>query len=272
MRRRRANLSAIDRQTATGRGAGSGPSYKPWLTIRDTGPLGVAGRVRDRNGVRVCHVLSGGELRVFRVLEYDPNSVQIREQFPLLPIEATQAIATELGYEHPRFAGSQVVMTTDFLVDRVDDSGRLTQVAIAVKQESAKADRRVMEKLRIEERFWKLHNPPVRWELWTERDLNAGLNANLWRLEPYRHPDSFRPEDPKRDWLLKSLNALLLENLELPLILTCAEFDRLAGWRPGESLAAVMFAIAQRRWRVDLRQKIDTLRPPTFLITDRATS
>jgi hypothetical protein len=270
MKRRRANLTAVSRHISEGRGAGWGPSYRPWLTIRDTGQLGVAGRRRDRWGYRECHVLSVGELRVLRVLEFDPRVVQIREQFPLLPIEATQQIAAELGYKHPKFAGTPIVMTTDFLVDRVDESGRSEHVAIAVKQESAKEDLRVMEKLLIEERYWLSRNPPVPWELWTEKDLNPEFNANLWALDPYRDPQSFRPADPKRDSLLQTLHAFLLENFELPLVATCAAFDALVGWKRGESLAAVRFAIAQRRWHVDLRGKIDTLLPPTFLIRDQS--
>ncbi len=44
--------------------------------------------------------------------------MDIREQFPLLPIEETIIIAEELGIKHPTDpnTGEPVVMTTDFLV------------------------------------------------------------------------------------------------------------------------------------------------------------
>ncbi|MGP7816533.1 TnsA endonuclease N-terminal domain-containing protein [Niallia sp. 01092] len=51
-------------------------------------------------------------------MEYSGFIVDIREQFPLLPIEETIIIAEELGIKHPTDpnTGEPVVMTTDFLV------------------------------------------------------------------------------------------------------------------------------------------------------------
>ncbi len=57
-------------------------------------------------------------------LDWAPSVVDIREQFPLLPIEDTLRIAERLGYRHPRHPQTRrpIVMTTDFLVTIGDHS------------------------------------------------------------------------------------------------------------------------------------------------------
>lgn len=42
--------------------------------------------------------------------------VDIREQFPLLPLRRTEEIAKQLGIKHAHLDGVPVVMTTDFLI------------------------------------------------------------------------------------------------------------------------------------------------------------
>jgi len=56
------------------------------------------------------------ERNYFYLTEYSDVVVDIREQFPLLPLEETIVIAEELGLKHPTNPKTQepIVMTTDF--------------------------------------------------------------------------------------------------------------------------------------------------------------
>lgn len=61
--------------------------------------------------------MSDLEPNYFCLTEYSDLVVDVREQFPLLPLEETIVIAEELGIKHPTDPkiGEPIVMTTDFL-------------------------------------------------------------------------------------------------------------------------------------------------------------
>ncbi|MEW9502895.1 TnsA endonuclease N-terminal domain-containing protein [Jeotgalibacillus marinus] len=58
------------------------------------------------------------EKHYFYISEFFNCIKDIREQFPLLPIEETIIIADELGIDHPKHpkTGEYIVMTTDFIL------------------------------------------------------------------------------------------------------------------------------------------------------------
>ncbi len=85
------------------RGQGEGKDYIPWLKINDVPSTGLASRVKGWKTGRVHHLFSEHlELAYFYLLEWDERVVDIREQYPLLPIEKTLYIAESLGIIHPR--------------------------------------------------------------------------------------------------------------------------------------------------------------------------
>jgi hypothetical protein len=131
------------------------------------------------------------------------------------------------------------------------------------KHAVASTQARNKEKLAIESAYWRARG--VSLELWTEALLSGGYVRNLRWLLPYREPESFRPQDPTRDWALSELHRLLLAPGESSLATRCRQFDVAWGWELGTALAGVRFALAQRRWTADLRELIDTQRPPGFL-------
>lgn len=267
MRRRRKDLTKIDDAIAEGRGQGFGAAYRPWLTVRDVPSLGVSSRVRGRLTDRVHHLLSNLERDVFRFLEWDPRTIDLREQFPLLPLAETQILAEHLRVRHPAVRGESCVMTTDFVVSRQTGDGTSTH-AIAVKTASELGKSRVLEKLAIEASYWMRRG--VDWVVWTEEQLPRDLCANLRLLAPYRSPERFRRDDPEREQLLGALRRWLASVPREPLALRCLEHDTHMQWPRGESLAGVFHAIARRHWRVDLSRRINTLAPVNLLINGDA--
>ena len=78
------------------RGSESGKEYHPWLTVRDLPSQGRSHRVWRHLTQRPHHLLSGMELVVFLLLEWNTSTTDIREQFPL-HIDETLSLAEEAG-------------------------------------------------------------------------------------------------------------------------------------------------------------------------------
>ena len=102
-----------------GRGQGEGSDYKPWLYIHDVASKGLVTRIQGWKHQREHHLLSNGEFAYFYQLEWSEQVVDIREQFPLWPIEETQEIAGRLGIKHPdprRGENNIAVVTSDMRI------------------------------------------------------------------------------------------------------------------------------------------------------------
>lgn len=112
---KRTRTSKVEKWIKEGRGSGIGADYKPWLNIQDVSSLGGSTRLKGIKTNRQYEFLSDLERNHFYLTEYY-NFLDIREQFPLLPLEETIVIADELGLKHPTNpkTNEPVVMTTDF--------------------------------------------------------------------------------------------------------------------------------------------------------------
>lgn len=116
--------SKIEKRIQAGKGQGRGAAYAPWLTVQDVPSQGLATRIRGHKTQRVHHLLSKLETDYFCLLEFAPTVTDIREQFPLLPLEETLAIAQSCDIRHPTDPKTQapVVMTTDFVKLRISST------------------------------------------------------------------------------------------------------------------------------------------------------
>ena len=101
-RRSLAKLSSIDSRFLTERSQGEGAAYKPWLLVQDLPSLGRVHRVKGWKHGRVHHLLSDLEARVFFIYEWSLQIIDIREQYPLLPLDETLAISSmkQFGYHY----------------------------------------------------------------------------------------------------------------------------------------------------------------------------
>jgi hypothetical protein len=167
-----------------GRGEGQGELYKPWLTIQDVPSMGRMTRVQSFKTGRMHHFLSDLETDLFFLLEWDSAVVDIREQFPL-DREETRRIAQDMGVVHPRDTHTNVdiVMTSDMVIDIQTPAGICLTVR-SVKPSDDLSDRRVIEKLEIERRYWQARSTP--WHLVTDRDLpDERVKKIKWLYELY---------------------------------------------------------------------------------------
>lgn len=162
-----------------GRGAGSGSSYQPWLTVRDVPSEGRSHRIFGHKSQRTHHLLSDLELAVFLILDWHVDTVDIREQFPLR-LEDTKAIADDAGIKHPSVHGVLQIMSSDFLVN-TSDSLR-PKFALQAKYAEALQNSRTVEKLELERRYWLQKDVP--WMLVTEQDIPKVVFQNINWLYP----------------------------------------------------------------------------------------
>ena len=141
----------IRQRIEQGFGQGQGQDYKPWLRVQDVPSIGRAHRVYSHRTKRTHQLLSDLERAIFFILDWKSSTLDIREQFPL-NLEDTLDIAKEAGIRHPQMAGIKQVMSSDFLVDTADKN--LPKFVLQVKPSSAMEDKRTIEKLEIERRYW----------------------------------------------------------------------------------------------------------------------
>jgi len=251
--------SMASRRLEEGRGQGRGYAYKPWLNVRDVHSLGLSTRVRGWKTGRLHSLLSQLETRYFYVLE-GSTVIDIREQYPLLPLEETIAIANECSLVHPRDPATRepVTMTTDFIITARGSAG-LVECARAVKQSQDLASKRTLEKLELERRYWTKRG--VDWKIVTENDIPAGIADNIQWLHPYfeisDHP-SLTEDNLRR--IERVLGPKIREGGR-PLARCAAESDDELGLPPGTSLTAVRHLLAVGRWVTDLTKLIDPAEP-----------
>jgi hypothetical protein len=252
-----AQACAIARWLRTG--SGEGASYVPWHTVQRVPTHGQANRVLGRASGRTHHLLSEVETDCLYLLDWCDAVLDVREQYPLLPLEETVRLADELGVAHPCHPRQRypVVMTTDFLVSRRAPAGTVTE-ALAVKLASALEETRTLEKLEIERRYWAAR--ATRWQLVTERELPRAVVQNVRWLAPARDPRDVPV--PSTD--LPALLAVLYAQIApagAPLARTCSQYDARLGLRLGTTLALVRHALATKRWRTDLARPISPDQP-----------
>jgi len=150
-RRKLSSLADFERALRNGYGVGEGCRYKPWYRVQDVPSHGRSSKIPGIKTGRIHHCLSTQESRFFYNAEICVSVVDIREQFPLFPMDLVMRLADEAGIAYPCQPKTSVpiVMTTDFLLT-LSRKGSRRFLAVAVKPSSALNNNRVLEKLEIE--------------------------------------------------------------------------------------------------------------------------
>ena len=167
-----------------GRGQGEGAEYTPWLKVGDFSSQGRGHRIKDPKTGREHHFFSDLEADYFWYLIWNDNIVDIREQYPLLPVEEVEKIALRLGYRYPCEPGENTrhVMTTDFLITAKGDDGEYI-AARFVKHTKDLKNSRTLEKFEIEREYWA--NRGIELMAVTEESFNRRAAKNVAFLMGY---------------------------------------------------------------------------------------
>lgn len=237
-----------------GFGRGEGVHYRPWLGAGDVPSKGVVTEFRGRKVDRIHVALSNLEHGAILAAQRIGRITDIREQFPLWPIEETEAIAASLGVTHPVHPrGGNVLMTTDILLTADGQHKRLEP--ITVKPESELKNSRVLEKFEIERLYWDARGG--RLGIVTGRELPEALVRNLTWIDDYHVITSETLSPAAIDAIGDHLFDRILANPDAALNATCAEADDRMGYGPGTSLGVVRHAISRKLWTVPLDVRID---------------
>lgn len=256
---KRKRLMDINKLIKEGRGTGKGPEYKPWIRIQDVPSLGRSSRIKGIKTGRQHEFLSDMERNYFYILEYSDIVEDIREQYPLLPIEDTILIADELGIEHPKNpkTGELVVITTDFLVT-VNYNNRLYDVARTIKSKVDLLDKRISEKFEIERVYWERKG--INWGAVTDEDIDKVIASNISLVHAYKDIsmiDSFYGIEVNelKDLIYEFVKRIIDNSKTMRTI--CKEFDDEMCLEKGSSLCIFKYLIINKIIEIDITEKIN---------------
>lgn len=255
-RRRRIDQDSIESMISEGFGQGTLINYKPWLQVRDVPSSGVCSRVKGWTTGRVHEFFSQNELRYFYLLDWSMVVVDIREQYPLLPLSETLLLAKELGISHPANPRTQkpIAMTTDFAIT-VRQSVGVTQQARTIKPKETLSSTRTLEKLEIERCYWQRRG--ISWGIVTESEIPQTFASNVAWVHPFRDRDTLALSSQQIEAITQLLTQAVVGS-SLPLATITTDCDERLGLQAGTSLCVVRHLIATRQWLVDMTQPLQT--------------
>lgn len=234
-------------------GIGEGSEYKPWLRIQDVKSHGTRSIIFGRKSQRSHHMMSSIESELFYLAEFTDGIVDIREQFPILPLNYTQKVASMLGVKHPTHPKTKepIIITTDQLYT-IDSTNGTSYQAFSVKPESESDKQRVLEKIDIERVCWELLG--VKFRYFTGNELTKVQSRNLdWATAPFReNPTRFYDEQINSALAVISVGQCFFEDLCNKLIsMNIASHD--------EAQLLIRYLIADKYIDVDLSFNIPEL-------------
>ncbi len=256
---KRKRVNNIDNMLKKGYGTGRGNEYKPWIKIQDVPSKGRVTRVKGIKSQRQHELLSDMERNYFYILEYSNPVQDIREQYPLLPIEETISIAEELGIEHPKnpSTGESIVMTTDFLISISIEDG-IKEIARTVKQKDDLLNKRVLEKFEIERLYWSRRE--IDWGIVTDEEINKTLAENISFIQGYKsikEIDGFTEMEPIeiQDLIYEFIKRIVDDKRSMRNI--CLQFDKDMSLNSGCGLSIFKYLVMNKIIEIDILNKID---------------
>jgi len=235
-----------------GRGTGRGPNYKPWIKVHEFGSKGSAHRLMGWKTNRIHQFLSDLELYFFLETQFNDHVIDIREQYPLLPLESTVLIAENLGIRHPAInnkRGNEIIMTTDFLIT-IKKGNLIKDIVRTIKYENDLSKRNI-DKLRIEKEYFSTKGIND-WGIVTESDVNVIKARNLYAIYNSYFWDKYCNLSKLDICKITDdfLNMLIINDYEV--IETTDEFTDYMGWCEGEGLVFFKYLIAHKKLETNL--------------------
>jgi hypothetical protein len=240
----------VRRFLAEGRGQGSLDTYNPWLHIQDVPSRGRSHRPFGIKTGRVHHLLSDGEMNSFLMVEQDPTTLDIREQFPMDRLEYYRA-ALDLGVPPPRTTdGTPFVMTVDFLVtQRHESTTRLRPLSFKYSTERlTERQRRILDVTAL---YWRRRGLTL--EHIDETFLDETLLLNYAAVRAFHAVESL-PSLPHET--LRQIAADLRDAIErdapLSMLATCRALGLRHDVSAGDVFNVVRHLLARGVLRTDL--------------------
>lgn len=235
------NKAKYEYYIKAGRGQGTGSVYLPWVSIHDFSSLGMVSRIVGYKSGRVHHFLSRNELDYFFMLEWSDKVMDIREQFPLLDVEMAVDIAQKSGINYPRdnVSGFPYILTCDFMITTVDGLKART-----IKCLSELQNKRTIEKLEIERRYWQYMG--IDWKIVTENQIPKQKCLNIeWLYTSVEIPEYLD---------LQRLRIELRDKIHagIPIGIALEDFEAQNGLPPGSGILLLKNMLWHKELRCDM--------------------
>ncbi|WP_342511821.1 TnsA endonuclease N-terminal domain-containing protein [Sporosarcina sp. FSL K6-1522] len=245
-----------------GRGQGRGREYVPFIQTNDNkvASEGWLTRTLGWKTGRIHHTLSKHEYQFLLVQEWSDNIVDIREQYPLTPIEMTMEIASKLNIRHPHLKGENVVMSTDFMLSVVNKDEDIIDVARTIKPVS-RLTKRTLELFEIERRYFQ--EIGINWAMVFDKPKPINMIRNI----DWMYDAKFLGSRPGIDLEMVDLVAGPLFNLlssyspKDSISKNCLKSDAELGLEAGTSLYIMQHMLVNKVWKTDMNQLIRENRP-----------
>ncbi|MEW9937932.1 TnsA endonuclease N-terminal domain-containing protein [Clostridium butyricum] len=255
-RKRMQNIEALIKE---GRGNGIGSEYKPWIKIQDIASKGRVTRVKGIKTNRQHELFSDMETNYFYILDFANDVIDIREQYPLLPIEDTMDIAMELGIKHPTDpkSGEPIVMTSDFLIT-LKCNNNYIELARTIKSKDDLMNKRILEKFEIERMYWKKKD--IDWGIVTGEEIDKRISHNISFVHGYRrleNIDSFLQISSLeiQDLVYEFMKRIIDSKRSMRSI--ASEFDDDMLLKKGSGLSIFKYLIINKIIDIDITKEID---------------
>ncbi|MCD9186293.1 MAG: TnsA endonuclease N-terminal domain-containing protein [Pyrinomonadaceae bacterium] len=251
MAKRNRNITAntIKRKKSQQLGLGRLSDYSPWNTIQDSASNSLVTRIKGWKTGRIHQILSQLQLQFFYLLEWSPQVIDIREQFPLDQAE-TAALAGEVGNAklvEQINAGNFLCL--DFLVTVKNGIGT-REIARTVINSKSLTNKNLIEKLEIQRQYWAFRNTD--WGIVTEKEIEPTIVKNIEWVHSSLDANCL---EPLTDEHIKKAESLLTPKIQEQ-ILTLREItsacDEQLDLPVGSALSIVRHLIANKRIKADL--------------------
>jgi TnsA endonuclease N terminal/TnsA endonuclease C terminal len=247
---------SIKKRLAKGFGQGEKESYQPYLRVSDVPSNGTSSIITGWKHGREHHLLSRNERNYFYCLEWSDDVLEIREQFPLVPLESTFRLAQSLGLRHPGVRGELTLMTTDFLI-LVRSGNGAKWIARTIKPEAKLMSSRVLQKFEIERRFFAERG--IDWGIVTDKDIPEAVWRNMDWLHECRAVSRLRPliaEDIDR--IRRHMVSRIAPEQKVQIAQFCLNVDRELHFVFGTSLKVFRHLVATKVLGVDIQVRLQT--------------
>lgn len=251
----------IAQRLREGRGQGTGPGYKPWLTVHDFSSRGRCHRIWSEKFGRTFQLFSDVEKAVFLILERSRQVGTVEEQSPI-DRDLSQKIAKQLGIRHPTYPRTNVpvVLTVDFLTGLNRLGGR-TKVGVDAKTKEQAEDPRVIEKLELS-RACLAHCGYDHLVIFDSQLSKERIHNLEWIRSARKHEKEIVPHPNYVTESTERFRAHLstLRFGDKPLRVACDEFDVMTGYAAGTALRAARLLIDAHLLQVELdRERLQEL-------------
>ena len=162
------NIKDYQRALKAGYGLGQGDEYTPWYRIQDYDSSKGRRTIKGLTTNRSHDLMTASEIEFFYIVDFCDSVIDVREQFPLIPLNLSQKIARTFDIPHPVHPKSKepLILTTTFLLSRKIEN-TTTYHAVSVEPELTRSNNHYtyLYKLDIERIWWSLlgvpFQPPV---------------------------------------------------------------------------------------------------------------